>query len=52
MTLDALPQSVGALDGVEGRIGDRGFAVGSGIDGARPRLELGLELYAVDTPGL
>lgn len=40
------------LDGVEGLMGDRGFAVGRGIDGARPKLELGLELYAVETPGL
>ena len=38
-------------DGVEGLTGERGFAVGGGIDGARPKLELGRELYAVDAVG-
>jgi hypothetical protein len=39
-----LLQSVDIREGVEGLTGDRGFAVGRGIEGARPRLELGLEL--------
>lgn len=46
-----LGQSVETREGVEGLIGDRGLAVGRGIEGARPKLELGRELYAVDAVG-
>jgi hypothetical protein len=44
-------QSVETLDGVDGLIGDRGLAVGNGMEGARPRLEFGRELYTDATPG-
>jgi hypothetical protein len=54
-----LDQSEEPLVGVSGRIGEersgemlRGFAVGRGIVGAWPRLELGLELCTVDAAGL
>jgi hypothetical protein len=46
-----LPQSVGTRDGVEGLIGDLGFAVGKGIEGARPKLEPGRELYELEAVG-
>ena len=38
-------------EGVEGLTGERGFAVGRGMDGALPRLELGRELYALVAVG-
>ncbi len=38
-------------EGVEGLIGDRVWAAGGGIDGGRPRLEPGRELYAVEAAG-
>ena len=44
--------------GVPGRIGEprsegkfRGFAVGKGIEGARPKLEPGRELYELEAVG-
>ena len=38
---------------MEGLSGDRGCAAAiGGMDGARPRLELGLDPYAVDAVGL
>jgi hypothetical protein len=54
-----LDQSEEPLVGVSGRMGDersgemlRGLAVGRGMVGAWPRLELGLELWTVDAAGL